>query len=146
MTRRGKKKKTVQWKYIVLVPQQLEHTNQTMYLKFANCNGTRERKVAYLRDQHNFGNQEDCNERRRLSQMISIAAKKHDGNQSLAWTSLQVHYGIFSDSFLQCFKLIATETKKKKKNLNPTTSMRKRMITVHAHAPNNGKGLTKFTF
>lgn len=87
MTRRGKKKKDSTVKVhsnIVLVPQQLEHTNQTMYLKFANCNGTRERKVAYLRDQHNFGNQEDCNERRRLSQMISIAAKKHDGNQSLA--------------------------------------------------------------
>jgi len=41
--------------------------------------------------------------------MMSIAAKKHDGYQSLTRTSLQVHYGILTDSIVQRFKLIATK-------------------------------------
>jgi len=77
--------------------------------------------AAYLRNQNNFGNQKNSNVRRRLSEVISIASKKHDGYQSLSRTGLQVHYGIFTDRFFQCFKLIATHKKKKKKSKNSTT-------------------------
>jgi hypothetical protein len=83
-------------------------------------NYIKEIKVAatYLRNQNNFGNQKHSNVRRRLSEVISVASKKHDGYQSLSRTSLQVHYGIFTDRFFQCFKLIAIQTKKQKLN-NP---------------------------
>jgi len=86
-----------------------------MYLKFAAEDIIIREKVTYLRDQHNLGNQEHSNRRRRFSQMMSIAAKKHDRYQSLAGTSLQVHYGILTQSMIQCFKLIATQKTKTNK-------------------------------
>ena len=37
---------------------------------------------------------------------MSITLKKHDGNQSLAIASLQVHYSVLLNPTLQCFKLV----------------------------------------
>jgi hypothetical protein len=89
-----------------------------MYLKYAKfkiiIKGIKVAAAAYLRNQYNFWNQKNSNVRRRLAKVTSIASKKHDCYQCLSRSSLQVRYSIFTNCFIQCFKLIATHTKKQK--------------------------------